>query len=98
MASKVGVTPEQLRSAAGKMGMLRDRMNDILSTLETSLVSKGAAWGGDGYGSSFADGPQGYVAAHKNLTEGMSNTAKTLDSYADGQYEAAELLARMDRR
>lgn len=98
MASKVGVTPEQLRSAAGKMGLLRDRMNDILSTLESSLATKGAAWGGDGYGSTFADGPEGYVAAHKNLTEGIGNTAVTLDSYCAGQYKAADLLARMDRR
>lgn len=98
MASKVGVTPEQLRSAAGKMGLLRDRMNDILSTLESALAAKGAAWGGDGYGSTFADGPEGYVAAHKNLTEGIGNTAVTLDSYSAGQYRAADLLARMDRR
>ncbi|MFI6996632.1 WXG100 family type VII secretion target [Nocardia sp. NPDC050175] len=98
MASKVGVTPDELRSAAGKMGALRDRMNDILSTLESSLSTKGPAWGGDGYGSTFADGPQGYVAAHKNLSKGIGNTAKTLDSYSDGQYKAAELLARMDRR
>ncbi|MEV6560158.1 WXG100 family type VII secretion target [Nocardia sp. NPDC051756] len=98
MASKVGVTPEQLRSAAGKMGLLRDRMNDILSTLESSLATKGAAWGGDGYGSTFADGPEGYVAAHKNLAEGIGNTAVTLGSYSAGQYKAADLLARMDRR
>ncbi|MFC9435202.1 WXG100 family type VII secretion target [Nocardia sp. NPDC057030] len=98
MASKIGVTPEQLRSAAGKMGLLQDRMNDILSTLESALATKGAAWGGDGYGSTFADGPEGYVAAHKNLTDGIGKTAATLGSYSAGQYQAADLLARMDRR
>lgn len=80
------------------MGDLRDRMNGILATLESSLAAKGAAWGGDGYGSNFADGPQGYVAARENLTEGIGNTAKTLDSYSDGQYKAADLLARTDKR
>ncbi|WP_194820138.1 WXG100 family type VII secretion target [Nocardia sp. XZ_19_385] len=94
---KVGVTPGQLRSAAGKMGDLRDQMNEILRTLEHALAAKGAAWGGDGYGSTFADGPQGYLAAWENLTEGIGNTATTLDSYSDGQYEAAKLLASTDR-
>ncbi|MFD6395237.1 WXG100 family type VII secretion target [Nocardia sp. NPDC060249] len=98
MVSKVGVTPEQLRGAAGKMGDLRDRMNTILTTLESSLDAKGAAWGGDGYGATFADGDQGYVAARENLTEGIGNTAKTFDSYSDGQYKAAGILARTEQR
>ncbi|MBF6546258.1 WXG100 family type VII secretion target [Nocardia brasiliensis] len=97
MAAKVEVTPEQLRGAAGQMGDLRDRLNGILAHLERSLAAKGAAWGGDGYGSTFADGPQGYVAAQRNLFAGIGNTAATIDSYAAGQYRAAELLARMDR-
>ncbi|MFG1792980.1 WXG100 family type VII secretion target [Nocardia sp. NPDC049149] len=95
---KVGVTSGELRSAAGKMGKLRDQVHDILTTLETSLAARGTAWGGDGYGSTFADGPEGYLAAHKNLTEGLGNTAKTLGSYCDGQYKAADLLDGMDRR
>ncbi|MEV0767904.1 MULTISPECIES: hypothetical protein [Nocardia] len=98
MASKVGVTPEQVRGAAAKMGDLRDRLNAILTNLETSLDARGAAWGGDGYGSTFADGDQGYLAARENLTEGIRNTAMTFDSYSDGQYEAATLLARTERR
>ncbi|MEV0463186.1 WXG100 family type VII secretion target [Nocardia tengchongensis] len=98
MASKVGVTPEQLRGAAGQMADLRDRVDGILSRLETSLSAKGTAWGGDGYGSTFADGDQGYVAAHKNLAEGIGNTAETLGSYADGQRKAAKLLAHTDKR
>jgi hypothetical protein len=71
---KVGVTSDQLRGAAGKMGDLRDRVNGIRITLENSLATKGAAWGGDGYGTTFADGPEGYLAARKNLTEGLGNT------------------------
>ncbi|WP_043676357.1 hypothetical protein [Nocardia vulneris] len=58
-----------------------------------SLAAKGAAWGGDGYGSTFADGPQGYLAAQRNLFAGIGSTAETIDSYAAGQYRAAELLA-----
>ncbi|MFD4438588.1 WXG100 family type VII secretion target [Nocardia sp. NPDC058519] len=98
MASKVGVTPEQVRGAAGKMGDLRDRMNTILTNLAASLDAKGAPWGGDGYGSTFADGDQGYIAARENLTTGIGNTAKTFDSYSDGQYKAVELLARTEQR
>ncbi|MET8777770.1 hypothetical protein ABZV58_22430 [Nocardia sp. NPDC004654] len=98
MATKLGITPDRLRRAAGAMGDLRDQVNGILATLETSLDTRGAAWGGDGYGTTFADGPEGYLAARKNLTEGISNTAKTLDSYSDGQDKAAALLARTDKR
>lgn len=98
MALKVAVTPEQLRGAAGRMAELRDRVDGILGTLEKSLSAKGSAWGGDGYGSTFADGDQGYLAAHQNLSEGIGKTAKTLGSYADGQYKAADLLARTDKR
>ncbi|MEV6768368.1 hypothetical protein AB0N05_07005 [Nocardia sp. NPDC051030] len=98
MAPKVGVTPEQLRGAAGRMADLRDRVDGILGTLEKSLSAKGNAWGGDGYGSTFADGDQGYLAAHKNLSEGIGNTAETIGSYADGQYLAANLLAHTDTR
>jgi hypothetical protein len=78
------------------MGDLRDRVNGIRITLENSLATKGAAWGGDGYGTTFADGPEGYLAARKNLTEGLGNTAETLDSYSDGQYKAAKLLETTD--
>lgn len=73
-------------------------MQGILSNLENALSAKGAAWGGDGYGSTFADGPQGYRAACANLTEGIGNTATTLDSYSDGQYRAAKLLEENDRQ
>ncbi|MEC3954476.1 hypothetical protein VMT65_15650 [Nocardia sp. CDC153] len=98
MALKVGVTPEQLCGAAGQMADLRDRVRGILGTLENSLSAKGNAWGGDGYGSTFADGDQGYLAAHRNLVEGIANTATTLGSYADGQHRAADLLAHTDHR
>ncbi|MFD7841925.1 WXG100 family type VII secretion target [Nocardia sp. NPDC059764] len=98
MAAKVGVTPEQLRGAAGKMADLRNRVDGIRATLEKSLAAKGSAWGGDGYGSTFADGEQGYLAAHENLAEGIAKTADTLDSYADGQHKAADLLAHTDKR
>lgn len=99
VAPRVGVTPEKLRGAAGRMGDLRDRVSSILSTLETSLAAKGAAWGGDGYGSTFTDGPNGndgYTAAHTNLNTGLGDMATTLGSYAKGQYDAATLLEKQD--
>lgn len=93
----MGVTPDRLRGAAKRMGDLRNRVTSILDTLETSLAAEGPAWGGDGYGSTFADGPTGYLAAHENLTEGIADTATTLASYRDGQDDAADLLERMER-
>ncbi|MFC9895754.1 WXG100 family type VII secretion target [Nocardia sp. NPDC127579] len=91
------VTPGQLRGAAGRMADLRDRVDGVRRTLESALAVKGSAWGADGYGSTFADGPEGYLAAHDNLLLGLADTAATLGSYADGQLEAAALLARTDQ-
>ncbi|WP_433195552.1 WXG100 family type VII secretion target [Nocardia sp. CA-107356] len=93
MAEKVRVTPEQLRSAARDMGILRDRVGAILTNLETSLAAKGAAWGNDSYGSNFADGPEGYTLTHADIEKGMGDLRTTLDSYSDGQYKAATALA-----
>ncbi|MFJ9366289.1 WXG100 family type VII secretion target [Nocardia sp. NPDC101769] len=96
VATKVGVTPAQLRGAAGRMRALEDRVDGILATLERSLAQRGMAWGDDSYGSAFADGAQGYSAAHSNLHDGIRNMATTLGSYAQGQDEAADSLERMD--
>ncbi|WP_433561957.1 WXG100 family type VII secretion target [Nocardia sp. CA-151230] len=96
MATKVGVSPGQLRGAAGQMQDLENRVNGILATLEQALSAKGAVWGDDSYGSTFADGGQGYTAAHANLRDGLRNMATTLGSYASGQNEAADTLERMD--
>ncbi len=100
VATKVEVTPAQLRGAAAHMGELRDRVGAILLNLESSLATKGAPWGDDGYGQPFADGSggqPGYLAARENLTTGLRNVRTTLDSYSDGQYRAATLLERQDR-
>ncbi|WP_378737187.1 WXG100 family type VII secretion target [Nocardia brasiliensis] len=96
MAGRVEVTPGQLRRVAGDMGELRRRVHRILDDLESALAERGAAWGGDGYGSTFADGETGYLAAHQNLKTGMQNVASTLGSYAAGQYRSADLLERQD--
>lgn len=96
MATKVQVTPSQLQNAAGEMATIQGRVSAILTTLEDSLAARGSAWGDDSYGATFADGPAGYIAARKNLTEGMANVAKTLGSYSDGQRKAAKILAAQD--
>lgn len=99
MTKKLEVSPIQLEGAAREMGELRDRVRTILSNLENSLDGLGAPWGPDGYGSSFADGndDNGYLAARKNLTEGIGNVANTFGAYHDGQLKAAKELRRMDK-
>ncbi|RDI46134.1 WXG100 family type VII secretion target [Nocardia mexicana] len=96
MATKVGVTPHQLRKAAGDMGDLRDRVRGILDKLERSVGSKENAWGNDSYGSTFAGGEHGYIASHENLRVQMGNMATTIGSYSTGQYKAADLLEKQD--
>ncbi|WP_280261273.1 WXG100 family type VII secretion target [Nocardia wallacei] len=96
MATKLGVTPHQLRKAAGDMGDLRDRVQGILDKLERSVGTKENAWGKDSYGATFAEGPQGYIASHENLRVQTGNVAETLGSYSTGQYRAADLLEKQD--
>ncbi|WP_157555400.1 WXG100 family type VII secretion target [Nocardia crassostreae] len=96
--SKVSATPEQLRSAGGKMQALHDRVNGIFNKLEGALAGRGEPWGNDSYGSGFADGEQGYLTARENLKDGFGKLATTFKSYADGQKDAATLLAGMDKR
>lgn len=98
MATRVGATPEQLLSAAGRMHELSTRMTGIANRLQSALSAQGAAWGNDSYGSAFTDGPQGYTAAHTNLETGFRDLATTLQSYADGQVQAAGTLAGMEHR
>jgi uncharacterized protein YukE len=96
MVLQVAVTPTQLHGAAEHMGDLSGRVGGILRKLETSLSHHGQAWGDDSYGSAFADGAQGYKAAHLNLHDGLDKLSKTLDSYSSGQHRAAVELEKQD--
>ncbi|MFB7724252.1 hypothetical protein [Nocardia sp. NPDC056100] len=98
MAAKVGASASRLRGAAGQMDELNLRVTGILNKLENSLSAKGSAWGNDGYGATFAEGDQGYNAAHANLKSGFAQLAGTFKSYADGQRDAATLLEKNDHR
>lgn len=98
MAAKVGASASELRSAAGKMDQLNVRITGILNRLESSLAAKGQAWGNDSYGAAFAEGDQGYQAAHENLKTGFKHLATTFKSYSDGQNDAATVLDGMEHR
>ncbi|MRH92519.1 hypothetical protein GFY24_34730 [Nocardia sp. SYP-A9097] len=98
MASKVGASTSELRGAAGKMDQLNVRLTGILNRLESSLSAKGDAWGNDSYGATFAEGDQGYKAAHENLKTGFTHLATTFKSYSDGQHDAATLLDGIEQR
>ncbi|MEV6216276.1 WXG100 family type VII secretion target [Nocardia sp. NPDC051833] len=97
MAGKVEITPAKLRSAAGQMADLRNDVQGILTRLQSSLDTHGSPWGGDGYGTSFAAGDTGYLAARENMFTAVGNMAATIGSYADGQRQAATRLETQDR-
>ncbi|GAA5067099.1 hypothetical protein [Nocardia callitridis] len=96
MADNLEADAELFRKAAQKSGHVRDRIDTVLSTLTTSLASRGAPWGDDKIGDQFANGANGYLAAVGKLSGGTTNMSITMNNFADGQTKSANLLERMD--
>ncbi|WP_330233024.1 hypothetical protein OHA40_11405 [Nocardia sp. NBC_00508] len=98
---RIELDPDLLRQAARKTGHVRDRINSVMSTLQTSLAGRGAPWGNDKIGDNFYNGPNGndgYRASRENLTTNSANTASTLGNLSTNQTDTADYLARQDRR
>ncbi|MFD4405904.1 hypothetical protein ACFWPH_24405 [Nocardia sp. NPDC058499] len=90
---------DAFRGAAAKTGAVRDKIQGVVDTLQTSIASRGAPWGTDSLGDTFANGQNGnpgYTTARDNLIEGAENVAGTFDSFHDGQVESADLLRDME--
>ena len=96
MADRVEADAALFRQAALKTGHVRDRVNGVLDTLQTSLAGRGTPWGDDKIGKQFADGPDGYLVALTKLTTGTTNMALTFGNFSDGQIQSADLLQSMD--
>ncbi|MQY23169.1 WXG100 family type VII secretion target [Nocardia macrotermitis] len=88
----VKVDPEQLRRAAVKTGEVRDRIGDVITTLQSALAGRGQPWGDDSLGHQFADGEKGYLTAKQNMITGAGQFEKTFDSYSSGQSQSADKI------
>ncbi|WP_156959404.1 hypothetical protein [Nocardia sp. BMG51109] len=92
----VELDPDKFRTAAGKTGDVRDRIQGVLDNLSASL-DPGSPWGNDKIGSQFHDGPNGYGASKKNLFENGGNFQTTFGRFSDGQRDAATKLESQDQ-
>ncbi|WP_454198385.1 WXG100 family type VII secretion target [Nocardia sp. Marseille-Q1738] len=101
MAERIELDPDLLRQAAQKTSHVRDRINSVMSTLQTSLAGRGAPWGNDKIGDNFYNGPNGndgYQASRKNLTTNATNMSTTFGNFSTNQARTADYLERQDRR
>ncbi|MFC8527915.1 hypothetical protein [Nocardia sp. NPDC057227] len=100
MAEKLEYDADLFYAAADATGRARDRVNGIISRLVSAADGRGAPWGADTIGQSFAngqDGTGGYLLSSSNLVTGSRNVAGSLDSFSAGQRESARLLERMEQ-
>ncbi|QLY31849.1 hypothetical protein [Nocardia huaxiensis] len=96
MTDKVQAYIDLLGKAGGKTGDVRDRINKVLDTLESSLAARGRPWGTDEIGDQFANGANGYQATSVNLVKGGRNMSGTFDNFSDAQLKAAKDLRDTD--
>ncbi|GGL23644.1 hypothetical protein [Nocardia jinanensis] len=98
MGDRVDYNDEAFRAAAERTGGVRDRINGVIGRLETSINGRGAPWGDDSLGLSFANGQDGngYVPSKKNLIDSANNVAGTMGQFHDGQVESADYLQDME--
>lgn len=96
MPDNVEVDPEMLRRAATAMGNIRDTVQNIVDDADSALSVGSSAWGNDGLGDGFAEGPAGFRAASGNVTDGTQQMADVLDRVSADQDRAATLLEGAD--
>ncbi|WP_378737193.1 hypothetical protein [Nocardia brasiliensis] len=97
MAPNVENSPDLLRKAAqNKTGHVRDRLNSVLSTLESSLAGRGRPWGDDKIGHRFYNGENGYGTGREHATKNVQNAATSFDNFEKGQVKSAGMLKTMD--
>lgn len=96
MADKVEVDTQQLRRAAGDCDRIHDSITRTLGTLRATVGGSGTPWGNDSFGSKFAQGEKGYLAARENLLAAIDQMATTIGDYGTGQRKAADDLDAME--
>ena len=90
------VNPRLLRLAAADVSALHDRVRNFFDDLRSDLASRGTSWEHGSFGTAFANGPHGYLAANDQLFQSAQNLATTLGHYSAAMSKAADALAIAD--
>ncbi|WP_433195544.1 hypothetical protein ACQP1G_41685 [Nocardia sp. CA-107356] len=96
MSDKLRHDADLFEKAAERTSAVRDRVNSVLSTLDSALTGRGAPWGNDKLGAQFAEGDQGYLVAREKMSANIKTTATNFDNFYSGQTKTAKELRRMD--
>lgn len=92
----VQVDPGLLAHAAVDVSALQDRVQRIFDDLRSGLASRGTSWQHGSFGTAFAGGAHGYLAAKDQLFHSAQNVATTLDHYSSAMSHAADAWAIAD--
>ncbi len=93
----VKVNTSELRTAAGTMSDVHNRVNTVVTNLENTLNAKGYPWGHDSYGDKFTGGDSGYTKSSENLLSGAGNLDTSLEDFSSGMNDAAKKIDDMDK-
>ncbi|WP_067646785.1 hypothetical protein [Nocardia harenae] len=98
MGDRLEVYVDRLRFAATTTDRVRDRINEVVTTLTATIEGRGAPWGDDAVGNQFLNGSDGngYAAARTALIDGSGNMATSFGNFSDAQNKAANELVAMD--
>jgi uncharacterized protein YukE len=90
------VNPGLLGHAATDVSALRDRVQSVFDDLHSELASRGTSWEHGSFGTAFAGGAHGYLAAKDQLFQSAQNLATTLGHYSSAMSKAADAWATED--
>jgi hypothetical protein len=92
----LAVNPGLLRLAAADVSALHDYVATVFDNLLSDLASRGTSWEQGSFGTAFAHGAHGYLAAKSQLFQRAQNLATTLGHYSTAMSTAANAWAIAD--
>jgi uncharacterized protein YukE len=84
------VDPRLLRQAAAEVSALQDRVQIIFNNLRSDLARHGTSWEQGSFGTVFAGGAHGYLAAKDQLCQSAQNLATTFGHYSSAMSKSAD--------
>jgi uncharacterized protein YukE len=90
------VDPGLLGRAAADVSALQDCVQSVFDDLQSDLASRGTSWEHGSFGTAFAGGAHGYLAAKDQLFQSAQNLATTLGDYSSAMSKAADAWAIAD--
>ncbi|MFJ9362877.1 hypothetical protein ACIRRA_00445 [Nocardia sp. NPDC101769] len=97
MSGRLESYHDLLVTASRATGVVRDGIQGVVHTLESSADALGTPWGSDSLGSQFANGAQGYLASSKNIRDGAKNMAGTFANFSTSQQASADKLLQTEQ-